>query len=59
MMTIHTFFRPYTHVDTPGDINLETFQLQDEDVIDKVSQQNHVNCTYHAFFSLWSKCHLF
>ena len=46
-MTIHTFFRPYTHVDTPGDIDLETFQLQDEDVIDKVSQQNHVNCTYN------------
>ena len=52
------FFRPYTHVDTPGDIDLETFQLQDEDVIDKVSQQNYVN--WFIMHSLWyTKWHFF
>ena len=29
--------RPYTYVDTEGDVNLDTFALQDEDKIHKVS----------------------
>merc|ERR1711963_1313466 len=28
--------RPYTYVDTEGDVNLETFALQDEDIVDKI-----------------------
>ena len=34
----HNFltYRPYTHVDTEGDIELETFELQEEDLVDKV-----------------------
>ena len=32
------FYRPYTHVDTEGDMDLETFQLQKEDLVDKVYQ---------------------
>ena len=28
--------RPYTYVDTEGDINLETFALQEEDLVHKV-----------------------
>ena len=32
----HSLCRPYTYVDTEGDVNLETFALQDEDLVDKV-----------------------
>lgn len=28
--------RPYTYLDTEGDVNLETFQLQDEDLVHKI-----------------------
>ena len=36
----HNFltYRPYTHVDTEGDVELETFELQEEDLVDKVKK---------------------
>ena len=36
----HNFLtnRPYTHVDTEGDVELETFELQEEDLVDKVKK---------------------
>ena len=32
-------FRQYTYVDTEGDVNLESFALQEEDLVDKVGLQ--------------------
>ena len=46
--SINFFSRPYTYVDTEGDVNLETFALQDEDIVDKVYKFNQF------YFFVWN-----
>ena len=44
--------RTYSYVETPGDVSLDTFQLQEEDTIYKVSRQLLTSSIFTQIISL-------